>query len=876
MIRRRSLHILLVVLPLTLLGALLPFVRHAAPAPVAEIGVLTDENYDALAPAGKEVDAIDGDYVLRNDRIVAVIGNPVPRRDANASLKGVGGAVIDLTVRGRQSDLLGVYWPGGGLFACLGPQMTVSGRPPDGTPRGEPGILQARQVMLTCVSPQQERRPAAVLTYTLGADDEFLTVSSRLQNEGERPQRFRLDDVLVAQGPSFDRAPEGGADLYWAYDRWFGQAYGLSAPGHAAHIRYEAEEAHVTWLEQDAGWVTLRPGESLTLGRRLFPASDSIALRAIEARQHGDALRPISVEAVDSAGEPVDEADVAVTREGVLYGEGRTGQDGTLAIEVPAEATGLTVSSAGRRPRSLTLPAGGTSAMAVLDGGTRVSGRVTEAGGGGIPSKITFTGIDGTPTPDFGPKTAERAVRNLLYTPDGRFSRVLAPGSYQVLFSRGPEYDAVERKVQVGEGSEDVVLDVALSRSVRTPGWISADFHGHSTASGDTTASVAGRVLNLAAEGIEFAPCTEHNRLDTYAPHIHALGLGRFLATAVGLELTSTPFPLNHQNAFPLTMRLHTQGNGAPPAGGGPLPQIRRLAGWDGGSEKLVQQNHPDIGWMFYDADEDGHHDAGFGMIPYQDVIEVYGNNILKMEPAIVRTQPGDTEGDVLSTRENNRVFNWLQLLNQGVRLPGVANSDAHHNFHGSGGVRNYVKCATDDPVRIDPLDIVRSAERGHLVMTNGPYLDVSLREADGAGVEAAIPGDEIQARSGRLKLHVVVQCPDWFDIDRVQVLLNGRKAGDLGFTRYTHPRMFARAPGPVRFDRTLDVVLKGDAHLIVVAANKVPLGPVMGPGWGIGPPVAISNPIFVDVDGGGFQANGDTLDHPLPVKLLDPNVTGP
>ena len=30
---------------------------------------------------------------------------------------------------------------------------------------------------------------------------------------------------------------------------------------------------------------------------------------------------------------------------------------------------------------------------------------------------------------------------------------------------------------------------------------------------------------------------------------------------------------------------------------------------------------------------------------------------------------------------------------------------------------------------------------------------------------------------------------------------------------------------------------------------------------------IAVSNPIFVDVDGGGFKANGDTLGAPLPVK---------
>ena len=33
--------------------------------------------------------------------------------------------------------------------------------------------------------------------------------------------------------------------------------------------------------------------------------------------------------------------------------------------------------------------------------------------------------------------------------------------------------------------------------------------------------------------------------------------------------------------------------------------------------------------------------------------------------------------------------------------------------------------------------------------------------------------------------------------------------------------------------------------------------------------PCAYNNPIFVDVDGGGFKASGDTLGFPLPVQGL-------
>ena len=147
---------------------------------------------------------------------------------------------------------------------------------------------------------------------------------------------------------------------------------------------------------------------------------------------------------------------------------------------------------------------------------------------------------------------------------------------------------------------------------MKTDGWISADFHSHSSPSGDNTSSQLGRVLNLLCEHIEFAPCTEHNRLSTYDPHLKRLRAEERMATCVGIELTGRPLPLNHQNAFPLVMRPYTQDGGGPTADDDPAMQIERLALWDGASEKLVQVNHPDIGWMFRDRNGDGTPDAGF------------------------------------------------------------------------------------------------------------------------------------------------------------------------------------------------------------------------------------------------------------------------
>src|SRR5688500_13622572 len=54
----------------------------------AEVAILTEKNWDEFAPQGKEVDCIYGDIVLRNDKIIVVIAQPLPSRNANMTVRG--------------------------------------------------------------------------------------------------------------------------------------------------------------------------------------------------------------------------------------------------------------------------------------------------------------------------------------------------------------------------------------------------------------------------------------------------------------------------------------------------------------------------------------------------------------------------------------------------------------------------------------------------------------------------------------------------------------------------------------------------------------------------------------------------------------------
>ncbi len=817
-----------------------------SPARAAEIVRLGKENW-SLAPGGKEADAIYGDYLLRNDRIAAVVADTVEGRHAHMNCRNVQGAVIDLAIRGPEGRA------GNDQFTAFKPHGEFT-RDPAAT-RAE--ILPASQgeVRLRVTRPATEADPVENVTeYALRDGEPFLRVTTRHRNTTARSVERRLSDKIRCD-QTFLQTPEGAFPSVSFYDRWFRAGYGVARPG--GRIETNGRWGGMgganggTWLDfpelvtnATTRAFLLGPGAEVVLTRYLIAGSDMAGVQRAAGAALNQSACALEVAVTDAERRPVEAAEILLRQGTVVASAAITDARGRAEFHLPPAAYTVAISQQGRLTKDAPLTLSGSQELAVTLGArSQVEFSVTDGQGKGIPCKVQFIGIEGTPTPDLGPEQRAHGCKNLHFSPKGDFSVPLPPGRYYLILSRGPEYDAAYRYLNLAEG-QTARVTARLPRVVETRGWVSADFHNHSSESGDNTTEPESRITCLVAEGLEFCPSTEHNRVQTYRHRLKALGLERLMATSDGIELTGIPLLLNHQNAFPLRHQPGTQDGGAPRTDPDPRTQIKRLRDHDGGAEKLVQQNHPDIGWLIYDKDGDGRPDEGFGTMEFTHVIEIWATGILAMQPT---TGAGEN-------LRNNRIFNWLQLLNQGHRLPGVANTDAHYCYHQSGVIRNYVRSSTDDPAAIDELEMVRAARQGRMVMTNGPFLEVSL---NGAG-----PGEEVRRRRGSLRVRV--QCANWLDVDRVQVLVNGRPDPALNFTRARHAGSFH--DGVVKFEREISINLERDAHLIVVAIGEQhSTGPVMGPR--ADPPLAISNPIYVDADGGGFQANKDTLGAPLPTR---------
>ena len=788
-------------------------------------------------PRGKEADGIVGDFLLRNDRVEAVISGNLPLRRANmTTFSGAGGitpgCLYDLTIRGTNNDQITVFSPAG-----------------------------------------QQGRVSWVRIVKDGADGEAVveTVTTAESNDGlYRRQEYKLRDgwqgVLITTTIRND-GPEGRA--MFVEDRWtrftrtgkFGDVTWADAvdPADKAGYAYAALEK----AGGAPGNVQLDVGQGVTFSRFLAVGTSPADAIGVIAGMRGGAGTLTGV-VRDEAGAAIGTATITVRPRGAekeLAFPAYPSAEGRFSLRLPEGDYEVDLNDLGRSGVSRSFSIGARKPVPLdvtMSAPAAIAFDIRDDRNRSTPCKVQFHGIDGTGQPDLGPPNRAHGCRDQYHSERGDFRVSLPPGTYRVVVTRGIEYGHVERTVVV-PAERTVKFEATLKRQVDTTGWVSADYHNHSTPSGDNVTGTDDRIINIAAEHIEFAPTTEHNRLYDWRPHIEKLGLADYVQTVAGMELTGSG---PHLNSFPFKPEPFTQDNGAPVWNPDPRISAMTLRDWQGARpDRWIQINHPDMTLNFLDRNNDGEFDGGFtGLAELIDGIETQnyqGSRILGGVP--FRIGKNAQKKDAVFY---NREFIWLQMLNRGHRYAAMAVNDAHSIYgNGVGCWRMYMPSKSDEPKEIDWRENSRHAKAGRSILTTGPFLQV--RTADGV-----LPGAETRSPGG-VRLEVRVQCADWIDIDRVQVLVNGAPHPKLNFTRESHPDFFG--DGVVKFDRTIDVPLTHDAHLIVVAIGE---NHDLSKGFGTSTqadfrPCAYHNPIFVDTDGNGFTPNGDTLGWPLPVKKV-------
>jgi hypothetical protein len=440
--------------------------------------------------------------------------------------------------------------------------------------------------------------------------------------------------------------------------------------------------------------------------------------------------------------------------------------------------------------------------------------QVRDGDGAVLPARILVRGIAGTSDPDWGEVPSEGAALDVIHA-DRDGQRELPPGRYRVTVTRGFEYTLREQDVTVTPGGTSVV-DVRLERVVDTRGWISADLHVHAVPSPDAPTPLADRVRTLAAAGVEVAVSTDHNVITDYSSTIQETGLGPWLASIVGDEVTTRGVPLGHYNVFPLLA-------GSPPVEFDHVTPPALVAAARSAPPadrpKVVQLNHPRIGSIGY-----------FELLHFdpRDVSAWKASSTLAETGFdAIEVFNGDHYAEIA---EVERVMHdWYALLNAGVRTTATGNSDSHKaTYHECGVPRNLVLVGDDDPARFDGAHEARfvdAVRAGHVVVSSGPVVRI---EVAGKG-----PGDT--AAAGTDEVHVTVDAPPWVDVSRVELVKQGEtvRSWTGPFTKSTR-----------RLDARLDISLAKGDWLLAVARGDQPMTFLARPG---AKPFAFTNPVWIE-----------------------------
>ncbi len=457
-----------------------------------------------------------------------------------------------------------------------------------------------------------------------------------------------------------------------------------------------------------------------------------------------------------------------------------------------------------------------------------------------MPAKITLVGVDGTPDPRFTRGDIGReesgavSAYNRIFSLAGAGLVVIPAGTYDAYVSRGIEWDlAVVRKVRI-EDKKVASIQAQIRHVVDTSGWVSADFHVHAAPSPDSIVPLRDRIYEFVTDGVEVITATDHNVVTDYGPEIAELGVGDMITGLVGDELTTNGW--GHFGAFPLVQHVDESGHGAIHLHGkGPVDYFAEVR--DKAPDAVIQVNHPridnEIGYFnlgHLDSDTDESERPGFSFD--FDAVEVLN---------------GYQDPD---RRSVDRVISdWMELLDHGHLVTATGNSDTHHLTHNLGGYpRNYVAVTDDRPAHVTPQQIALAVKARHVFFSTGPI--VSLRVAGGR------IGDLVPAKNGKAEVDVKVTAAPWISVTRATLYVNGVPEKKWSIPETTDV---------VRLEDSLDITVTRDSYVFLRVDGDRPLAPVVGDLRRFDVrPFALTNPVFLDVDGHpGFDAPKKHGGHP-------------
>lgn len=441
-----------------------------------------------------------------------------------------------------------------------------------------------------------------------------------------------------------------------------------------------------------------------------------------------------------------------------------------------------------------------------------------------IPARVQVLATQPDVPAHYGEPPIAGGRIHVEYPVTGDVTLPVKAGSYEVVVSRGFEYEIYRQQVTLSAGAT-VTINADLAHVVDTTNIQCGDFHVHTWRSNDSGDNSLDKVRQAVADGVELPVRSDHEWVADFASEITQLGVEKFAKGIGSIELTSMEL-WGHMGVFPLEAHPDEPNAGAPkwqtfPTAESPDTPFETLSPkvvFDNVRERPEQPvviiNHPRgstnyFGYVGYDpatgtASSTADWDEKFTLV------EVFN-------------------GSGWQSNRNGTVNDWMGLLNAGRKVFATGASDSHQiSSNPVGYPRTCLSVGTDDPRQLTPNLVRDTLAAGHSTVTGGIFVTAKLGNAG--------PGDTVTGAGSPMNIDVMVQAASWVDVDSIEVIVDG-------VTTDTIPIMPGDAVNSVvRYHKQIPVQVRATGGFVIVAAyGDSDLQPVHG-----GKPFGVTNPIFV------------------------------
>lgn len=460
--------------------------------------------------------------------------------------------------------------------------------------------------------------------------------------------------------------------------------------------------------------------------------------------------------------------------------------------------------------------------------------RVTDTNGKPIPCRLSFFTPDGSrpdlfPNADADPDTLA-VRRNVVYTINGTGTITVPEGRYTVWATHGLEWSVSSTTFDLST-REPVEFALELEHQVDTTGWVSGDFHLHTlTHSGHGDSNMPERIISLVGEGVEFAVATDHNHNTDYHPTMKQVGAEPYLTSVTGNEVST---PIGHLNAYPLEPDRPIPPHRFPAAD--PIFKFIREEPNRYGVVPIIQLNHPRWSGINYFGK------TGLDPITGVSTNDAYSDDFDTIEIFNENENWGyydpDETDKPIASGSFSVLRDWYNLLNRGHTAAAVGNSDSHNVESEIAGIpRNFVRSSTDDPNKIDPVEIVNFQREKAVFTTSGPFIEYTVNGAD-MGSTITLDG------TNNVEVSIRVQAAHWIDCDVVKVVVNGDIVREIPVSQSREIE---------RLNTTIAVPVSGDSWITLLAEGDESLAPIVHDQGRPILPLAVMNPVWIDANADG------------------------